>query len=1122
MIDAAILSEKITENLDNAHNAGRMLADHIRSESMDQRTLLMEHGHLFDDRVRRFMLDRYEELESMLNHDRDYLFMYKSLKMLRHNYLFKVDGVPREGIQWCWMRVAVQVSMPTDGDPSMEEVKENYEILSRGEAIHATPTCVNAGYRQAQLESCFLIPMDDSMEGIQAARTLVAMGSKANGGFGLDCGRIRHGRVANRGITKGVPGLIKHEFDPLISYADQLGSRPGAMTVFLPMWHIDIETFIRMGDRKAPESIRATNVNYAIWVHDLFHVRRLNGGTWSLFCPRDTKKLWVRLHGGDDSDSKKVDDAPSLHDMWGREFEQFYIQCEQHLDGHHVDPRTLWSKICVQRCQTGQPFVMNADACNRKSNHQNQGTITQSNLCVRGDTLLLTDEGYVPIIDRVGLKTRAWNGEEWSTITPVKTGTNQKLLTVSFDNGSVIHCTPYHKFYIKGNIKKEAKDLNPGDAIIKCNYPIIDHFDKEEDDLYGDNAYTHGFFCGDGTYANGIPILRLYGKQKKALLKYLNIRGEPIQEKSQNRLHCYMPLDLPKKFRVPMKASIPTKLKWLAGYLDADGCSAKTGNYHCLQVCSIDRSFLDDIKLMLQTLGCNVKYSLMRGARKDMLPANNGTGEYKEYDCKPIWRMVISTRNLKKLHDLGFRTHRLKYTFPDGNAKFLKQRDTSRYIKVVSVVDEGERADTYCAREPKRGMLLFNGVITSQCVEIVQYTEPNAIAATCDLATINLVSFLNEDGSYDWHRLGQVTRQLVRNLDRVIDSTSGIIPNEGQRLLESIIRDGSKGDPLYDLAMSMYGEIKKDITYTGRMMNRAIGIGKMGLGSLFAMMGIKYASNEACDMADSICACIYWHAIHESHLLAMEHGSYPSYQGSPMSKGILQFDMWKDEDQVMESYGLPNYGQGYLRRRSYDEVDPSTFGVEEGWDYLRSLIKKGMRNSLLTCQMPNSTTAAIWGVTPSIEPFFACMHASSNVAGNDASTYWAVIDVAKKEGVYNPVLMANYMAMNNGSIDGIHQYDPDNKDKWLKIEPLFKRAFDINKKRYFMMVQRMGRYICQSQSLNWFFEFPNDKYMEKLDTMLWVNGAKTGQYYVHRKAVSNSVSTKSFCTKDNDGCISCQ
>lgn len=320
----------------------------------------------------------------------------------------------------------------------------------------------------------------------------------------------------------------------------------------------------------------------------------------------------------------------------------------------------------------------------------------------------------------------------------------------------------------------------------------------------------------------------------------------------------------------------------------------------------------------------------------------------------------------------------------------------------------------------------------------------------------------------------------------------------------------------------MYGEIKKDITYTGRMMNRAIGIGKMGLGSLFAMMGIKYASNEACDMADSICACIYWHAIHESHLLAMEHGSYPSYQGSPMSKGILQFDMWKDEDQVMESYGLHNYGQGYLRRRSYDEVDPSTFGVEQGWDYLRSLIKKGMRNSLLTCQMPNSTTAAIWGVTPSIEPFFACMHASSNVAGNDASTYWAVIDVAKKEGVYDPVLMANYMAMNNGSIDGIHQYDPDNKDKWLKIEPLFKRAFDINKKRYFMMVQRMGRYICQSQSLNWFFEFPNDKYMEKLDTMLWVNGAKTGQYYVHRKAVSNSVSTKSLCTKDNDGCISCQ
>lgn len=753
-----ILSEKITENLDNAMDAGILLANHIRSRSMDQKEMLTRYEHLFDSKVRDFILDNYDQLESMLVHERDYIFMYKSLKMLAHNYLFKIDGEPREAIQWCWMRVAVQVSMP-----NIAEVAHNYHILSKGEAIHATPTCVNAGYKQPQLESCFLIPMNDSMEGIQAARTLIAMGSKANGGFGLDCGNIRHGRVGNRGMTKGVPGLIKHEIDPLVSYADQLGSRPGAVTVFLPLWHIDIDTFIRMGDRKSPESMRSTNVNYSIWVHDLFHERRLNGEGWYLFCPRDTKRLWSEINGG------SIDDALSLHDMWGNEFSMFYKQCERHLEGKPIDPSILWSKICVQRCQTGQPFVMNADACNRKSNHKNQGTITMSNLCQ----------------------------------------------------------------------------------------------------------------------------------------------------------------------------------------------------------------------------------------------------------------------------------------------------------------------------------------------EIIQFTKPDEVAATCDLATINLTSFIREDG-YDWTRLGEVTRQLVRNLNQVIDSTSGIVPNEGREYLDSILQD--KNHPQYSMAKKMYPHIKKDITYTGRMMNRAIGIGKMGLGSLFSMLNMEYASEEACIMAETICACIYWHSVHESHLLAIRDGSYPSYDGSPISRGELQPDLWAQEDAM--NIDVPGWGEGYLRRRTYDLVDPSSFGISEGWEYLRSLAKKGMRNSLLTCQMPNATTSAIWGVTPSIEPFFSCLHATSNVAGNDASTYHAVIDVAKSMDIYDPIFLAKYMSDNQGSIKGIGLID----SRYESMERLFTRAFDINKKRYFLMVQRMGRYICQSQSLNWFFELPNDKYMERLDTLLWANGAKTGQYYVHRKAVVNSVSDKTFCT----------
>jgi ribonucleotide reductase alpha subunit len=182
-----------------------------------------------------------------------------------------------------WMRIAVQVAMPqytwvNKGkwmkviSGSIEEVRETYEILSRREGIHATPTCVNAGFHIPQLESCFVVPMGDSMLSISDVHKIAAMGSKCNGGFGIDVGRIRHSRVANRGNTKGIPGVLKL-FNTLVPYADQLGSRPAAINVLAPVWHVDIETFLTMRDMKAPKDIQCTNLNYTVSIPDLFYKR---------------------------------------------------------------------------------------------------------------------------------------------------------------------------------------------------------------------------------------------------------------------------------------------------------------------------------------------------------------------------------------------------------------------------------------------------------------------------------------------------------------------------------------------------------------------------------------------------------------------------------------------------------------------------------------------------------------------------------------------------------------------------------------------------------------------------------------------------------------------------------
>lgn len=900
---AKLLSEEMDKNIDNTYAAGTLYALSLRENAMSQKELLESYPTLFSEKERTFMLTWYDHLEAMLVPERDFGYKYASIRDIASNYLFKVNGKSVESVQWMWMRVAVQV-----GFPDIEEIERTYHILSKREAIHATPTCVNACFRIPQLESCFLVAVGDSMLSIADAHKLVAMGSKCNGGFGIDVGRIRHSRVSNRGITKGVPGLLKL-FNTLIPYADQLGSRPGACTAYCPIWHTDIETFIRMKDRNSPEATQCTNLNYAVCIPDLFYRRVMAKGVWSLFCPRDTQLLWARLHNIDNTDSKAVDACPCLHDLSGETFDVFYLQCEEAgIATKTIDAVSLHREIHEIRATIGEPFIFNTDNVNRKSNHSHLGTVTQSNLCVRGDTMILTSKGYLPISSLVGTEIDVWNGLEWSTVTPMQTGTGQKLLTVTFSNGSTLHCTLYHKFYLQGNEEAvPASSLVPDDTIIDYTLP--------------DNSVVSGVY-------------------------------------------------------------------------------------------------------------------------------------------------------------------------------------------VVSVSDEGEIADTFCFNETMRHMGIFNGILTGNCTEITQYTKPNEMAATCDLATVNLASLVRVDSdgnkSIDWKRLGEIIRQLTRNLNRVLDATSGIVPNEGQRALEEHFRlhPEDRQRPLFS---KMYASVEKDPTYTARMQNRAIGIGAMGLASMFALLGVEFTSKEAAEIGTRIRAAIYWHSVDESVRLADIDGAYPTFAGSPMSKGILQQDMWFQENEHMKSL-LPEK----LKRYEYPEVAPSEFGISDTWQNLRIRVQKGVRNSLFTVQMPNVTTSAVFGVSPSCEPFYEIMFASNNINGTDKNIYDAFREVLVRDHIYRPQEMAKYLKEHYGRVEGMHSIFPEGteeREKCKKLESLFIPSFSINKKKYILMLQRMAHYIDQATSLNIFYDKPNAQYLADLSMLAWANGNKT-EYYLRRLPPAEKISTQ--------------
>lgn len=1071
---AKLLSESLDKSVDNTYIAGTLYAMYLREKAVDIRSFYQEKPSLFNDFVNQFVLAHYDILKDVLVHERDYGYQFAAVKTIAKNYLFKYKGEPIESIQWAWMRIAVQVAAPDDWKEKqiqfqqgysemilrckkvgidgsktipeyLREVLETYEILSRKEGIHATPTCINSGYCIPQLESCFLARIGDNMLSIADIEKLLLMGSKCNGGFGVFMGDIRHSRVANRGITKGVPGLAKM-INAKVPYADQLGSRPMAVTLFLPIWHCDTPTFIRMKDENSPLDIKATLLNYALCIPDLFRKRCLEGGNWSLFCPRECKIQWVKEHGEDYENTHIVDNAPSLCDVWGEEFEKYYLMCEKAGIAKQVmKARDLDAGIHTYRCMIGEPYLFYTDNVNRKSNHSNIGTIVQSNLCVHGDTLILTEEGYIPIRDLEGEETNIWNGEQWSTVIPVQTGKNQHLLSVKFSNGSIVKCTPYHKFYIKdieGSI--EARDL-------KVGYTLPDY---------------------------KIPVL---------------------PRKTHKRLI------------------------------------------------------------------------------------------HKE-DGMAIYDSCISTR-----------------IQPQGALSLSRTiispcMETISDVSIVSIEDQDEYADTFCFNEPKRHMGIFNGIIAGNCTEIVQATTTadsihGEMVATCDLATINVASLVRiqkiQNGdtlcintSFDWKRLGEIARQFTRNLDRVLDRTSGVIPNKGEKEIDAILADGDISPLVQQFALQMKKHIQKDPTYNARKKTRAIGVGIMGLASAFSLMGYEYGSKESFDLGTRIRACIYYHTLDESANLASNVGIYPLFDGSPLSKGILSHDLWKTEVEYMEKYlhdiqivpcsikdpnrnteevdtvkryfsefYEPDYVQNYkdaMKRYTWKEVDPVSFGISNTWDDLRMKVKKGVRNSLTTCQMPNATTSGAFGVSASIEPFYEMYFAADNANGKDTTIYDALRDVFIAHGVYEPERIASFLYKNKGRITGLHRvFDGDlsnvksPKYKVKQLENLFPNAFSINKKKYLLFIQRMGHYIDQAQSTNHFFDKPNAAYLARLSFINWINGAKT-EYYLRRIADTEKInpfmnqskskkltasrivpslkieSTISTCRRDDPNCVSCQ
>ena len=321
------------------------------------------------------------------------------------------------------------------------------------------------------------------------------------------------------------------------------------------------------------------------------------------------------------------------------------------------------------------------------------------------------------------------------------------------------------------------------------------------------------------------------------------------------------------------------------------------------------------------------------------------------------------------------------------------------------------------------------------CTEIIEYTSPDEIAV-CNLASIALPKFVTSDGKFDHQKLYEITKVATRNLNKVIDINYYPVP-----------------------------EARKS-----NMRHRPIGLGVQGLADAFIMLRMPFDSEEARGLNKDIFETIYFGAMEASMELAKEHGAYETFKGSPVSKGIFQFDMWG----VTPSSGRWN------------------------WDQLKRDVKQfGVRNSLLVAPMPTASTSQILGNNECFEPYTSNIYTRRTLSGEFIIANKHLMKDLMAAGLWSEGMRQKLIAA-NGSVQNIPEIPQNIKD-------IYKTVWEISQKAIIDMSADRGAYICQSQSLNIHITNPNFGKLTSMHFYAWKKGLKTGMYYLRSTAAADAI-----------------
>lgn len=325
------------------------------------------------------------EMDTWIDHKRDYLFGYFGIKTLQKGYLN--EG---ETPQYLFMRVALGIH-----EDDYTRVRETYDLMSQKYFTHATPTLFNAGTNNPQMSSCFLVAMkDDSIEGIFETLKECAHISKWSGGIGLHAHNIRANgsRIkGTNGVADGIVPMLR-VYNNTARYVNQGGGkRKGSFAVYLEPWHADIMQFLELRLNQGDEEARCRDLFTAMWIPDLFMEKVEKDEEWFLMCPNE---------------------SPRLADVYGEEFNELYrMYVAQGRYRKKVRAREVWDAILKSQVETGTPYMCYKDSVNAKSNQKNIGVVKSSNLCTEIVEVSGPDETAVCNLASLCLPTFVKDGE---------------------------------------------------------------------------------------------------------------------------------------------------------------------------------------------------------------------------------------------------------------------------------------------------------------------------------------------------------------------------------------------------------------------------------------------------------------------------------------------------------------------------------------------------------------------------------------------------------------------------------------------------------------------------------------------------------------------------------------